>query len=61
MEKEVNKKLDDFLSDDENNENNDKKEKKEKKKVLRTKGDLIERIDRKFVTEDGRQLLREHH
>lgn len=60
MKKEVNKKLDDFLSDDEDqNQENDKK--KQKEKILKSRSGLIERIDRTFVTEDGRQLLREHY
>jgi len=62
MEKEINKNLDNFLSDDENTDEKKNKEKKNQKElVLKSRSGLIERIDRKIITEDGRQLLREHY
>lgn len=53
MEKNVEKAIDNFIDNPEN---------KNKKKVsLRTKEGLIERVDKVYITEDGRQLLREHY
>jgi hypothetical protein len=45
-----NKKLEKFL---------DKKVKTNKKQIVKQPDGIIERIDKKLVTEDGRQLLRE--
>lgn len=50
--------LDDFLK----SEKNDLLSKSQEQKiVLGTKEGLIERIDKKYVTNDGRQLLREQY
>jgi hypothetical protein len=51
--KELNKKLDNFLG----NEDDLDQEVKQKRKVLKDKS-LTERINRKILLEDGRQLLR---
>lgn len=58
MEKNVNKALNDFIgvSDvEENNKNNTKKV------ILDEREGLIERVDRIYVTKDGKQLLREQY
>jgi hypothetical protein len=49
--------LDDFINPDEENFN--KKIKEQKKVILDNRQGLIERVDKVFVTDDGRQLLRE--
>lgn len=56
------KAINNFL-EDENllDENEDQKEKKADKKMIRERTGLIERIDKVFVTKDGRQLLRERY
>lgn len=40
--------------------NNEPQDKNKKKKIIEKSG-LIERVDRIYVTEDGRQLLREQY
>lgn len=60
MDKSKEKLLNDFLSDGEKTEF-DEKVKKQKKELLANRSGLIERIDRQFITEDGRQLLREQY
>jgi hypothetical protein len=53
--------LNDFLEEDEIIKEN-KKVKSTKKNVVMTEREgLIERVDRQFVTNDGRQLLREQY
>lgn len=52
MEKSKEKVLNNFIGS-ENNE--------QKKEVLNKKEGLIERVDKVFVTQDGRQLLREQY
>jgi hypothetical protein len=60
MNKDLDKILDEFISDDENEEVKfNEKVKQAKKELLTTKSGLIERVDKILVTEDGRQLLRE--
>jgi len=49
--------LDNFINPEE--ENNIKKIKEQKKVILDDRHGLIERVDRIFITDDGRQLLRE--
>jgi len=57
MDNSKEKALNDFVDGSYENE----EQKKQKKEVLKSRGELVEKIDRKLVTEDGRQLLREHH
>ena len=59
MDKSKENALNDFVGDPEEDKKDENKD--QKKKVLKSRSGLIERIDRKLVTEDGRQLLREHH
>jgi len=63
MENKVEKALNDFIDAPENkDEMGVKKENKNiKKEVLDEREGLIERVDRVFVTNDGRQLLREQY
>lgn len=42
-------------------ENNDEKSDETKKKVIDQREGLIERVDKTFITRDGRQLLREQY
>ena len=58
MENKVKKALDNFVDD-----YSLKQEEKKinKKVVLKERGGLIERIDKVYVSNDGRQLLREHY
>ncbi len=57
MEKSIDKTLTNFL-DDENIEVSTKKVEKENfSKTLKTKDGLIERVDKKLIVEDGRQML----
>lgn len=57
MENENEKVINEFLDvPEEDNENLDKK-----KEVIDEREGLIERVDRVFVTSDGRQLLREQY
>ena len=55
MEKSKEKALDQFVDAPED------KEKEAKEIVLQEREGLIERVDKKFVTNDGRQLLREQY
>jgi len=48
MKNKTEKVIDEFLDLDEN----------EPKKIITSKCDLVEKIDREFIIEDGRQLLR---
>ena len=56
MDKSKEKALDNFVDQPE-----DKKTDEAKKVLLNKKEGLIERVDKVFITEDGRQLLREHY
>lgn len=58
MENKVEKALDNFVEVPEN-EVVEKQEKDAKKVVLNEREGLIERVDKIFVTKDGKQLLRE--
>ena len=60
MEKKAEKALNDFVDLPEEDEV-DVKDKKEKKVVLDEREGLIERVDKIYVTGDGRQLLREQY
>ncbi len=57
MEKNVEKALDNFVDEPEVQEV--KKDDKAKKVVLDEREGLIERVDKVFITKDGKQLLRE--
>lgn len=57
MDKDKEKALNDFVDLPEE----DEKDAKEKKVVLDEREGLIERVDKVFVTKDGKQLLREHY
>jgi len=57
MEKNIEKALDNFVDIPQTEE--ETKIKNSKKVVLDEREGLIERVDRVFVTNDGRQLLRE--
>jgi hypothetical protein len=50
------KAINDFLEDDMDQESN-----VEKKKIISGRGEIVEKVDRVYITEDGRQLLREHY
>lgn len=41
--------------------NNDENSENTKKKVIDQREGLIERVDKTYITRDGRQLLREHY
>jgi hypothetical protein len=56
MNKNKEKNIDMFLDDE-----FDMKSKETKKEVIQQKDGLIERIDKKYVTEDGKMLLRERY
>lgn len=56
MNKNIEKNIDTFLEDEFDIETKDKK-----KEVIQQKDGLIERIDKKYVTEDGKMLLRERY
>lgn len=56
MNKNKEKNLDMFLDDE-----FEMKSKNNKKEVIQQKDGLIERIDKKYVTEDGKMLLRERY
>lgn len=60
MENKVEKALDEFVDIPEEEEEKAKIE-NSKKVVLDEREGLIERVDRVFVTNDGRQLLRERY
>lgn len=49
------KNLDEFL----NNQNSENQEKEKSQTVIQPKTGLVERVDRKLIIEDGRELLRE--
>lgn len=55
MEDKKSKALDEFLPEEE------KENQESKEVVLNEREGLIERVDKKFVTNDGRQLLREQY
>lgn len=59
MNTDLNKTLNDFIGDTDEMEK--KKDDNTKKEILNQKSGLIERVDRIFVTSDGRQLLREQY
>lgn len=62
MDDNVKKALNDFTDD--SNKNNPKKEKNDdniKKMKVNNGNGLIERVDKVYLTEDGRQLLREDY
>jgi hypothetical protein len=59
MENNVEKALNNFIGTSEEEEMN--KSENVKKQVLTPRGELIERVDKIFVTQDGRQLLREQY
>lgn len=42
-------------------ENSDENSENTKKKVIDQREGLIERVDKTYITRDGRQLLREHY
>lgn len=52
--------LNQFLGDD-TTKKTKKAKKSDKEVVLKEREGLIERVDKKFITEDGRQLLREQY
>ena len=56
MENNVEKALSDFVDEPEVQE-----EKNTKEEVLNEREGLIERVDKVFVTKDGKQLLREQY
>jgi hypothetical protein len=56
MNKNKEKNLDMFLDDE-----IEMKSQNNKKEVIQQKDGLIERIDKKYVTEDGKMLLRERY
>lgn len=59
MDKEKEKALNDFVGNP--NEEENKKDKNKKKVVLDEREGLIERVDKVYLTKDGKQLLREHY
>lgn len=63
MENKLEKALDDFVEVPETEEEKEKifykKVKKQKTELLNSRSGLIERVDKQYVTEDGRLLLRE--
>jgi len=62
MKNDIAKVLDDFVgSNDNENETTIKKSNNSKKVVLDEREGLIERLDRQYVTPDGRMLLREQY
>jgi len=65
MENNANDAINKFLNSfDDNNQINDellKKDAKSKNVIIKEREGLIERIDKIFVTSDGRQLLRERY
>jgi len=56
MNKNINKTLNDFLSDEEQ-ENQLNNTPKNNNKKIKSKDGLIERINKKLIVEDGRQML----
>jgi hypothetical protein len=61
MKSKVEKALDDFVEVPEDEKEKKNKDENVKKVVLDEREGLIERVDRVFVTNDGRQLLRERY
>jgi len=59
MENKLKNALNDFIGLEDETE--EAKTNSAKKELLNTKSGLIERVDRIFVTNDGRQLLREQY
>lgn len=57
MKKSINNVLNDFIDENEMIED----ETQTKKKIINSRRDLVEKLDKTLVTEDGRQLLREHY
>ena len=57
MKNNLEDKLNDFLSDNEINDN----VVDNKKRVIKTDYTIIERVDKIFLTENGKQLLREQY
>ena len=57
MKNNLEDKLNDFLSDNETNDNVVDNE----KRVIKTDYTIIERVDKIFLTENGKQLLREQY
>jgi len=55
MDAKQKKNVDIFLDEIQDNEKSNKKE------IINQKDGLIERIDKKYVTEDGKMLLRERY
>ncbi len=58
MENNVEKALSNFIGTSEEEE---LKNSNVKKCLLSSRGELVERVDKEFVTADGRTLLREHN
>lgn len=61
MEKNLEKTLSNFLNEPQVEEEKTKKNENTKKIILDEREGLIERIDRQYVTSDGRILLREQY
>jgi hypothetical protein len=59
MENDVEKALDKFVDEPEVQEEEKEKVDKAKKVILDEREGLIERVDKVFITKDGKQLLRE--
>lgn len=60
MEKSKEQALNSFLGA-QNDESTSVKEKDAKKQVLNQRDGIVERVDKIFVTKDGKQLLREQY
>lgn len=58
MNTEKDKKLENFL-DDENTKQNQETDENGKKIIKKTKDGLVERVDKTLILEDGRTLLRD--
>jgi len=61
MEKDVKTALDNFVDQPEDQVEQQAEVDKNKKVILSKREGLIERVDKIFVTDDGRQLLREQY
>ena len=61
METKVKKAINDFINDPNEELESIKQANEAKKEILGTRTGLIERVDKIYVTEDGRQLLREQY
>jgi hypothetical protein len=57
MEKNINKALNNFLEDEEQLNNIKGTNKNKSTKKIHNKDGLIERVDKKLIVEDGRQML----